>query len=81
MDYDSQTNPTEAFDGSLSRCVGGQVMGLSFWDLELDVAVAGFFCFFGGWDRALRSILWVCSVELWIFTLSSFLGMQFLYFS
>jgi hypothetical protein len=73
VDYAS----SEAFDGSLSWCVGGQVMGLWFCDLELDVVVAGFFCFFGGWNRALRSITWSCNVDLWICILRSFLGVQF----
>jgi hypothetical protein len=45
--YASRTDPWGLllFDGSLSRCVGGQVMGLWNWDLELGVAVVGFFCF------------------------------------
>jgi hypothetical protein len=50
LDFDALGMPLEqicsgAFDGSLSQCVGGHVMGFWHWDLELGVAVAGFFYF------------------------------------
>jgi hypothetical protein len=41
----------------------------------------GILLLFGGWVRALRSIFWACSVDLWIFTLRSFLGRVVLAYS
>jgi hypothetical protein len=36
-------NPSEDFDGSLSQCVGGQVMGLGPWIWSLVLRLFGFF--------------------------------------
>jgi hypothetical protein len=45
--YSPRTDPfgTSSFLWLPLWCIGGQVMGLWTWDLELGVAVAGFFYF------------------------------------